>query len=248
MKNFKNLFLAVLAVGSMMLTGCLHIIEEVTFNKNGSGTYKMTLDMSEIKGMMDMLKTMTPDSAQTDSSGLAITPAQDNSSMSQMGEQLSGVANSLKGVAGIEKVVEVNDTATFQFGYTFEFASVEALNRAMKIINKEKYDNKVEEVFKFSGKSFERLGAGDMGEQIKTALAEGDGESEDMGGADMMKTFFADMTYKQIYNFPDRTVKKSSNELSEMSNDGHTLTITLKPFDEEQLKKKASVATAVKLK
>jgi hypothetical protein len=36
--------------------------------------------------------------------------------------------------------------------------------------------------------------------------------------------------------------------LGEITEDGHTLTINIKPFDEEQMKQKASVATKVKLK
>lgn len=246
MKNFKNLFLAVLAIGSMALTGCLHILEEVTFKDNGSGSYKMTLDMSEIKGMMDMFKGMETDSLSGDSSGISMDAAGDNG-MSEMGVQLSSVAQTLKGVDGLSNVTEINDTAAFKFGYSFEFANVAALNKAIKVINKEKYDSKVEEVFKFNGKNFERLAAGDLGAEIKKALAESE-DADAEANMDMIKTFFADMTYKQIYSFPDRSVKKSTNELSEISADGHTLTIALKPFDEEQEKKKVSVGTAVKLK
>ncbi|MDX1912304.1 MAG: hypothetical protein SFV22_12500, partial [Saprospiraceae bacterium] len=69
MKNLKNLFLAVLAVGASTLTGCLHIIEEATFRNNGSGNYKMTLDMSELKGMMDMMKGMAGDSSMMNMGG-----------------------------------------------------------------------------------------------------------------------------------------------------------------------------------
>lgn len=246
MKNFKNLFLAVLAIGSMALTGCLHILEEVTFKDNGSGTYKMTLDMSEIKGMMDMFKGMQTDSLSGDSSGVSMDAAGDNG-MSEMGVQLSSVAQTLKGVEGLSNVTEINDTASFSFGYSFDFANVAALNKAMKVINKEKYDSKVEEVFKFNGKNFERLAAGDLGAEIKKALAESE-DAEAEANMDMIKTFFADMTYKQVYHFPDRAVKKSTNELSEITDDGHTLTIALKPFDEEQEKKKVSVGTAAKLK
>lgn len=250
MRKFRNLFLAVLALGSVTLTGCLHIIEEVTVRNNGAGTYKMTLDMSEVKGMMEMLKTMSPDSSMTDSTGapVAAAPSQDNQ-MAQMGQELSGVSTTLKGVQGITNVTEMNDTAGFQFGYSFDFVDVAALNRALRIINKEKYDSKTEEIFKLKGKSFERLSSGDIGAELKKALAENEGESEDGGGnAEMMQMFFADMTYKQVYHFPDRTVKKSTNELSEVSDNGHTLTITLKPFSEDQQKKKITVATAVKLK
>ncbi len=240
MKNFKTMFLAVLAVGSMTLTGCLHIIEEVTFKDKGNGTYAMTLDMSEVKGMMEMLKTMSPDSTGAESGG-----EQDNS-MAQMGQELSGVASTLKGIEGVTNVVELNDTSSFKFGYSFDFADVAALNRALKIVNKDKYDSKVDEVFKFTGKNFERLPAGDMGAEIKKALAEGEeGGDESM---DMMKTMFADMSYKQIYHFPDREIKKSSNELAELTDGNHTMTITIKPFDEEQAAKKVTVATEVKLK
>ncbi|MBV6440093.1 MAG: hypothetical protein DYG98_17890 [Haliscomenobacteraceae bacterium CHB4] len=242
MKNFKNQFLAVLAVGSMALTGCLHIIEEVTFKDKGTGNYALTLDMSEVKGMMDMLQTMSPDSA-----GGEMPAGQDNS-MAQMGQEISGVASTLKGIQGITNVVELNDTAAFKFGYSFDFADVAALNRALKVVNKDKYDSKVEEVFKFTGKSFERLSAGDMGEEIKKALSESEGEEGGEEAMDMMKMMFADMSYKQIYHFPDREIKKSSNALAELSDNNHTMTITLKPFDEEQQSKKVSVATEVKLK
>jgi len=244
MKNLKNLFLTVLAVGSLTLTGCLHIIEEVTFKDKGTGSYAMTLDMSEVKGMMEMLKTMTPDSSAGEMPGAG---EQDNS-MAQMGQEISGVAATLKGVQGITNVVEVNDTASFKFGYSFDFADIAALNRALKIVNKDKYDNKVEEVFKFSGKNFERLSAGDMGEEIKKALSENSGEEGADESMDMMKMMFTDMSYKQVYHFPDREIKKSSNELAELSDDNHTMTITIKPFDEEQQAKKVSVATEVKLK
>lgn len=251
MRNFKNLFLAALAVSSMMLSSCLHILEELTVKDNGSGTYKMALDMSEVKNMMEMFKGMGGDSLSGDSTSLTVGGTEDNG-MSQMGEQLSGVASTLNGMAGISNVVEIKDTASFNFGYSFDFASVEALNKALKVINKEKYDSKVDEVFKFSGKGFERLSVGDLGVEIKKAIADneeaGAEEGAEGGNMDMVKTFFADMTYKQIYHFPDRSVKKSSNELSEISDEGHTLTITLKPFDEEQQKKKVSVGTVVKLK
>lgn len=243
MKNVKNLFLAILAVGTLTLSGCLHILEEVTVKKDGSGSYSMTLDMSEMKSMMEMFKGMAEDSL-GEASG---AEAQESNGMSEMGTQLSAVAQSLKDINGITNVAEINDTTAFKFGYAFDFADVSALNKAMKVINKEKYDSKVDEVFKFNGKNFERLATGDLGEEIKKALSENEAEDEE-GSMEMVKTFFSDMTYKQVYNFPDRKVKKSSNDLSEVSSDGHTLTITLKPFDEAQQDKKMSVGTKVKLK
>ena len=155
MKNLKNVLLTVLAVGTLALTGCLHIIEEATFKNNGSGTYQMTLDMSEMKGMMDMFKTMGDEApkeegAEEDTSDEApdMGAAPDNG-ITQMGSELSSVAKSLKSIAGLTNITEISDTSAFRFGYSFDFADVTALNNAMKVINKEKYDSKVEEVFKF---------------------------------------------------------------------------------------------------
>jgi hypothetical protein len=245
MKKFKNLLWGALALCVLSLSSCLHIIEEVTFKNNGSGQYKMTIDMSELKGMMDMMKGM---SQGADSTAIQDAPeGLPDNSMSQMGEQLSSVANSIKSVEGISNVVEVNDTTNLQFGYTFSFANVAALNRALKIINKDKYETKVDEIYKFEGKSFERLPTGDIGAEMKKALAENGGEEVDES-MDMMKMMFADMSYKQIYHFPDRTIKKNSNALGELSDGDHTLTITLKPFNEDQQKQNPTVAAKLKLK
>ncbi len=268
MKNFQKLALTTLTVASLALTGCLNILEEVTFRKNGSGSYKMTIDMGEMRGMMDMLKNMKPgdmgldslnmpnDSTGTDGISVvspngkpneAPNPLGDGNTMSQMGEQLSSVSKSLQGVQGLTNVREINDSTNFQFGYSFDFTNVAALNKAMKIINKEKYESKAEEVFKYDGKNFERLSAGDLGAEIRKSLAESENSEAEMG-MDMVKTFFADMTYKQVYSFPDQKVRKSTNQISEISADGKTLTIALKPFNEDQQKKKVSVGTVVKLK
>jgi hypothetical protein len=260
MKNLKNLFLAVLTLSVTMLTGCLHIIEEATFNNNGSGTYKMTLDMSEMKGMMDMFKGMGGDSTSImggDSTAMkgegdytppAEAPAPAEDPMGGLGDQMSSVAETLKGVQGISNVVEIKDTSSFNFGYSFSFSDIASLNRALKIINKDKYETKVDEVFRFNGKSFERLATGDLGEEMKKAMMDNSGDEGEEGSMDMVKMFLADMSYKQIYHFPERSVKKSDNKLGELSDDGHTLTINLKPFDEEQQKKKPSIAAKVKLK
>lgn len=239
MRQFKFSAVALAALFALTLSSCLHIVEEVTVRKNGSGNYKLMLDMSEMKGMLDMMKSMAPDSLQAGAAG-------SDGSMNQMGEELTRVAQSLEGTPGLSNIVEIKDTANFQFGYSFDFQDAAALNKALKIINKEKFDSKADEVFVIDGKTFERSTAGDFGAEIKKQLAESgeEGAGEQM---DMVKMFFADMSYKQVYHF-ERAVKKSSNELSEVSEDGQTVTITIKPFDEEQAKKNPSVATKVKLK
>jgi hypothetical protein len=256
MKKRNTAWLAVFVFASLLFSSCLHIVEDVTFRKNGSGSYIMTIDMSEIKGMMDMFKGMNPtDSLGVDSTAIITDglPAEGpNNEIGQLGQEMANVTSSLKGLPGISNVLEINDTSAYSFGYSFDFADVAALNRAMKVINKEKYDAKTEEVFKFKGGNFERLSSGNLGEELKKALDDSNGEDSGEEGLDnsmeMMKMFFSEMSYKQVYHFPDQEIKKNSNELGELSDDNHTLSITLKPFDEEQKKKNVDVSTKVKLK
>ena len=243
MNKFRSLWVILLAAITLSASGCLHIIEEVTVNKNGSGTYKLTIDMAEVKNMMNMLKDMGNEAGEDDDEE-ETSGAETDDAMANLGSELSNVAGLLKKVQGLSNIKEIQDTSVYLFGYSFDFANQESLNKALKIINKEKYETKTEEVFRFKGKSFERLNVGDIGVQMQKAMS----ESEDEENMEMVKMFFSDMTYQQIYHFPDMMVKKSSNKLSEVSDNGRTLSITLKPFDEEQQKQKASVATVVKLK
>jgi len=256
MKNLKKLRFAALILSMTALSSCLHIIEEVTFRSNGSGNYKMTLDMSEMKGMMDMFKGMGDTTGDMEGDSTSITGEGDFSPspdvavedpMGGLGEQMSSVAAMIKGIQGISNIVEIKDSSNFNFGFSFDFADVATLNRALKIINKDKYDTKVDEVFRFNGKSFERLNVGNLGAEMQKAMMSGE-EDDAEGGMDMFKMFLADMSYKQIYHFPDRVVKKNNNKFGDIGNNGHTLSVTLKPFNEEQINKKASVATKLKLK
>ena len=140
MKNVRKLFLLFASVAALTLTGCLHILEDVTVRKDGSGTYRMEIDMSELKGMMDMLEGM-------DMGGDSTAIAEDEEggmeegfdpSISQLGEEIGGVATSLEGMPGLSNVHEINDTSSFKFGYSFDFENIQALNNALNAINQEK--------------------------------------------------------------------------------------------------------------
>ncbi|MCS6928699.1 MAG: hypothetical protein NZM43_04290 [Saprospiraceae bacterium] len=258
MKNLTERLLSGLILGviSFLFASCLHIVEEVTVKKDGSGSYKMTIDMREVKTIMEAIKSMgmnekteenvEEEAAQTDEEEEA-EEMDDEGAVSQLGVEISSIATSLKRVSGLSNIKEINDTSAYIFGYSFDFANIEALNKAIRIINREKYDSRVEETFRYKGGSFERLNAANIGEQFKKSIAEVEENSEE-GNMDMVKALFSEMTYKQVYRFPDAKVKKSSNPLSELSQDRQSVTILLKPMDEEQNKKKPTVATVVKLK
>jgi hypothetical protein len=243
MSKSKILITTCLLSASLLLSGCLSVLEEVTLNKDGSGTYSLTLDMSAVKGFIEMAKEMAQDSSANKNEVPEIPNIQD-ASMTQLGEQLISVKTSLSGIAGISNVQETNDTTEFKFGYNFQFATVEALNRALRVINKEKYESKTGEVFKFDGKVFVRNADGDIGAQLQNALAENDEE----GSSDMVKMFFSDFTYTQKYRFAEQKVKKNSNKSGSIDADEKVVTIELKPFGEQNPQNPATVATKIVVK
>jgi len=46
--NMKKLIFGLLLSSCVLLTGCIDMVEEMTLNKNGSGIYTFTIDMSSI--------------------------------------------------------------------------------------------------------------------------------------------------------------------------------------------------------
>lgn len=263
-----------LALVTLSLTSCLDITEEVTYRDNGSGSYTMKMDMSQLKGMLDMFKNMgdqggaeAPDregvvsdmEPAVEGDKKPATEEEENEhvpggaeemgagmpgvgDLGKMGEEFSKSIDNVKKVKGVKNAVSINDTTNLVFGYTFDFDNVEALNGAINAMNKDKFEGKPGNTFVASKKSFERTKANDLGALIAQAMSESDEGAE---GMDMIKMFFGDMKYKQIYRF-DRKVKKSANSIAEISADGKTVTLVSKPFGDSENGK--TVANVLKLK
>lgn len=54
----KRLFIHLLVIFmAFSFTSCFHIIEDIFFQKDGSGTYSITVDMSQIANMMAAMST-----------------------------------------------------------------------------------------------------------------------------------------------------------------------------------------------
>lgn len=240
MNFLKKISLPLFLASVMLLSGCLNIFEEITLKKDGSGHYEMRIDMSQMKEMMAMLKGM----AAADSTGGGEDPG---GQLDQMGAAFTALADVVKNVRGLSNVAAINDTAKFEFGYKFDFADVDALNRAVKRLAEENESGAAipDEVFTFKKGKFNRIDvAGGMVDDIMKNLG-GGGEGDE---ADQMKTMFADMTATTTYIFPDQKVKKQNHSFGKISADGHSISIEMKPFAEGSDLKKMTSGIAVKVK
>lgn len=242
MKKFKFLTHLSLLLALFSMSGCLHIIEEITIRKDGSGSYRFVVDASEIKKMVgDLGKKMAePDTTITD----VVLPEND-SLVTPKKKEHELTAERLATFQGLSKVAAVNDTANYITGFSFDFDNVENLQSAMISVGTASSMGAWSESsdMNWSKKSLTRDSGGEtFRDIIVQALQErGQDEGKDMSGAEgIMKMMMGSLSFKQVYHFPDQKIKKCNHPGGQISKDKHTITITEKPFSEKEDKKAPS--------
>lgn len=227
---------AVLCIG-LACTSCLNIIEEYKINKDGSGTAKLWVDMSEVISMMGMFG----DELDSLSEG--------GGSMSEIDEMFKSedLVEPLREMPGISKVKSLNNKDKGIIGLEFDFATIEALNNAIaegpadisgftefmgegegKLVGSQA------NVISMKGKKFERMLL------LPKREGEKDEEKETMA---MMEMMFKDAAYTVRYEF-ERQVKKVKG--ANAKSEGKTVTVEQNLFD--LMKAGGDLSASVKLK
>jgi len=222
---FKSRFITHLMVIVMAFsfTSCINIIEKIKLNKNGSGTYAMTIDMGRVAGMLQM--------------------------MGQEGEgmnELMGSADStfqvnkskLENLEGISNVRFESSETKLTFTLLYDFDNVTALNKALWEYNKNQGSDEYIEFFSFDKKSFSRSNRDVLMESLTETMA-GD---EDMDFDPAM--ILGDMTYQIEIEF-ERGIKKVSNDAYEQLGK-NTLKWKKYVFDKREEDKKIGVTVKLK--
>jgi len=216
----KNLL--VISALCLLLTGCLNITEEIFFEKNGSGKYVSTIDLTKLNEMLEMMKAFAPDS--TKPKDIDITD-----SFADMLGDFSGIP----GITDLKK--EKKDENTYSV--SFRFSNVKALNEAMKRKNKKDSVVATGDFFSFSPGEFSCNDTSLSGlNSAMKGLNEPQANDSMAMAVNMMKGMMGDMKYTSIYHFPGK-VTSFSNKLATVSEDGKTLTLVLNLFDESQQNK-----------
>lgn len=118
MKNVLNK-LIVLFLLTSCLTGCFEIIEDVSFNKDGSGKFKVLVNYSMSKSQIT--KIMSQDTI----------AGQKIPSKEEIKLNITRVMTQLKNQDGITNVTYSTDFDNFIFKATFDFKNTNALNLAV---------------------------------------------------------------------------------------------------------------------
>jgi len=220
----KKYFIAITCI-CLFLTGCLNITEEIFLEKNGSGKYVSTMDMTKMKEMLDMVKAFAPDSAGSKDLDLSKLD-----SISDMMGDFSGIP----GITNIKK--EKKDENTYVV--SFNFKDIASLNEAMKRKNNKDSSQLKGDFFSFSPGQFNcnDTSLSGLNDAMKGLNGENAGNDSVAMAMTMMKGMMGDMKYTSVYHFPGK-VTSYTNKLATLSEDGKTLTLVLNLFDESQQNK-----------
>ncbi len=109
---------------SLFLTSCFELREEIDLNKDGSGVYRLLLDMSQSKQTIDLAQKM-----------------QDNESVKKLNFTIdSTFSKSVMRFANMPGISLAKDTVNktdYVFGVMFNFSGIEALNNAIMELDKD---------------------------------------------------------------------------------------------------------------
>lgn len=263
MTRLKKLFVAVVfGISILSMSGCMSIVEKITFNKNGSGDYALSFDMSE---MMVMLKSMGDMGGMLGGEG----EGEGGDANQLMSEKRDTVINFSELAAANDEIkkpdfwknVNMHIKMDSEEGILvselkFPFETADDITYFYENIGKLSGDGNADlgvaagflkglggdgnaenaNVFGMKKRNFTRKSG---------AMNLGDLDEETKGQLDMVKMFMSNATYKTVYSFATK-VKSASNEEAKISADGKTVTTTIPLVD--MLEGKGSINNEIKLK
>lgn len=220
----KKIIYTGLLIGTAILSGCFDITEEIFLEKNGSGKYLSTIDLRQMKDMIDMLKTMAPDSAKQE-------PGGDFGSI----DSLQNMWKELETIPGITEVKR-EKKEEWVYLISFRFANPKALNEAMTKRKKSDDVQQTGNFYTFAPGTFSCNdsslgGMNDMFKGMNPSQNDSTKSDSSIMALNMMKSFMGEMKYTSVYHLPGK-VSSFTNKKAKLSDDGKTITLSINLLDE----------------
>lgn len=214
MKQISYTIFTCLLIG---LSSCLEITEQVRMHENGSGQFTFTVDMSEAKPLLDMAKGFSD-------------KADPEEVSSDLKTGMEDAHKRLQSEKGIHNPTLIRSKNRLLSGITFEYENIEALNRAVNLVQNNKSAEQ-EKYFTWNGQQLHRLNTLRIENEIKKK------SGQDLGALDLtingksMKELMKGMVYRTEYTF-DKPVKTISNTNATLSADKRKVTLERYLLDE----------------
>lgn len=249
----KTLALVIVAV-VVLATSCVSIIEELTLNSDGSGTYTYKIDMSTLieSGVMGQARQMSEDVPEdvleVDTVMGAYDMLKENGTLADMDKpdfwkkvRLESVISESRGIGEISFILDFDDISEVGYfsqnlGKLLESDETAGMLSSMGLTNSGMVTPIAYKKGLF-GSLLTRKGEDSEVNEMAEMLEEDGGE--------MVKMMLSGAEYITIYNLPGK-VKKVSHDDAKVSNDGKTVTISADLLD--QMEGKADLSTTIKFK
>jgi len=229
--------LLLLFIGLALMTSC-QLTEEVTFDKNGSGTYSLNVDMGQMMSMMknmgkgkDSLKVNKKPEKKDTVISVADILEKNKDSLKSLSKEEKKALYALKDAKIHIAMDEANDKMLMQ--YTIPFKNVNELSninkklKKLNSLNKNKKKNNIDDLEKtmpqdkvsytFNKHKFRRIVTPASKSKEKDSVDEDNAKMQQMLG--MFK-------YKLVYHFPYK-IKSVSYKDALLTADGKTLIIEM---------------------
>lgn len=214
----KNIFLLLVAC-SFFLTSCIETLEEIYLNKDGSGKYNITFDMSEFFSN-PMMKGLIEEAAKEDGEegGFELGEAD---TLIYFGE--GGMAEGVMKDA-VMRMQMSDSLGTFLISINFPFENVGQIDEFFQKLREE---GAGADAGAMGGMSSLMMPGGKFAfkkKRLTRLQAEDGGENELFAGEDgeFVKMFFSGGTHTTVYHLPGK-VRKTTIEGAEV--DGNTVTV-----------------------
>ncbi len=223
-KKHKSFLFIILLVFTFGYSSCFEIVEEINLNDDGTGSFSLTINMSQSKIQVNSMMLL-------DSVNGRPVPKIEN-----LKKAMRRVEYELKSDSAISKLEITENWEDYIFSISGDFQNIDALNKAIKNINTiftpkgympELYDN-----FKYENSSFERMFSYNLLNQYNS-LSQKD------------KTVFKNAKYTTVYRFSS-PVKSYSNPDALKSKSGKA--IMLKVNVRELVTNKKSIKNTILLR
>ena len=250
--RMKKTLLMVVVTISILATSCISIIEELTLNKDGSGKYTYTIDMTALMELgalaqaRQMTEEMPEEAIEMDTVVQAYDMLKEQGSLEDMDKP-----EFWKKVKMVSKVSESEKVGKISFILDFEdMSDVDYFTKNMSKLLESDETAGMFSSMGLTGSTSNPLSfkKGWFSHTLSRKTQEGDSEIGDMleeEGGEMVKMMLSGAEYVMIYNLPGKA-KDVSNSDAKISNDGKTVTIKADLLD--QMEGKADLATTIKFK
>lgn len=205
----KRVLLLFSVISIFLFTSCFEFVEEVTFNKDGSGSAVLTINLSKSKTKLASIMLLDSINGYKVPSKVTIR------------KKVQEIVSKIKGTKGVHNVKNTLDFNEFIVTVSCDFDNVEALNEVIANFSSKKHIEAIKKnkhfTFNEKSKTFTRSHHFDLGKEFRKT------KNQD-------RKVFETATYTSVYRF-EAPIKSTENNQARISKSKKAIMLHLQAQD-----------------